>query len=81
MKKARIKELRSKLRVTQAEFADIVGCSLPAVEHWERGYRCPGDLFEDRLERLWRKVKALEKHNEAIKADTFADFKKEDESE
>ena len=31
-----IKEIRKKLQFTQAEFAQLVGCSKPTVERWER---------------------------------------------
>jgi transcriptional regulator with XRE-family HTH domain len=64
MKQERIKKLRKMLGITQYQLAEIIGCSLPAVEHWERGYRNPGDLFEGRLEKLWKKASMLEKHNE-----------------
>ena len=54
MKKAKINELRRNLGLTQAELAAVVGCSLPCVEHWSRGYRSPSEVFDTRLRRLQR---------------------------
>lgn len=31
-----IKEIRKRLQLTQAEFARLIGCSMPTVERWER---------------------------------------------
>jgi putative transcriptional regulator len=36
-----VKAIRSKLKMTQARFADTFGFSLDAVKHWEGGRRTP----------------------------------------
>jgi DNA-binding transcriptional regulator YiaG len=36
-----IKELRTKAGLTQAQFAELLGCSKRAVESWEGGKREP----------------------------------------
>jgi putative transcriptional regulator len=36
-----VKAIRSKLKMTQARFADTFGFSLDAVKHWEGGRRMP----------------------------------------
>ena len=78
MKKAKIKELRKKLGITQAELSEIIGCSLPSVEHWERGYRNPGDEYGERLERLWRIANRLEKAGKYFDASMIPEIQKED---
>ena len=58
MKPQKITEIRTRLGITQADLAKILGCSLHSVEHWSRGYRSPNETFELRLTRLDRLAKS-----------------------
>lgn len=42
-----IKEMRTKLSMTQKEFSDCVGIPLHNIKHWESGFRTPPDYVVD----------------------------------
>lgn len=54
VKPVEVKAVRKALHVTQLDFANVVGVSLPTVKAWERGARKP-DGVASRLIRLLKK--------------------------
>lgn len=52
--KLAIKEMRKKLHISQAEFAEAMGVSMRTVGSWERGESLP------RAEQLWNCAEVLE---------------------
>lgn len=63
-----IKEIRKKLQFTQAEFAQLVGCSKPTIERWERSEENISGL-------ICLIVKMLEKYPEYVSAIKVPDKK------
>ena len=47
-----IKELRTKLGMTQKEFATYMGIPLSTIRHWEIGYRTPPDYVVSLIKRV-----------------------------
>ena len=47
--------------MTKQEFAAVLGCSWHSVSSWEVERRFPGEDFDDKLDRLDRKVRALDR--------------------
>ena len=47
-----IKRLRKRLKMTQQEFADAIGCTWRAVAHWEAGTRGVSPLAQRAIERV-----------------------------
>ncbi len=47
-----ILQFRVRLGLTQAQFAERVGCSTQAVSFWERGTRTPTGLYAQAIRRL-----------------------------
>ncbi len=47
-----IKELRTKLGMTQKEFAAYMGIPLSTIRHWEIGYRTPPDYVISLIKRV-----------------------------
>ncbi len=47
-----IKELRHRLKLTQAALANKIGCSLQAVCNWETGRSHPHRMFRKKLEEI-----------------------------
>lgn len=52
MTKEQIKELRTKLGMTQKEFADKVGTTIQTISNWENGVFEPLPVYQKKLERL-----------------------------
>ena len=50
-----IKELRSKLKLTQQELADAIGVDLVTVAAWEASRKRPSNLAKRQLSRLSNK--------------------------
>ena len=50
-----IKELRSKLKLTQQELADAIGVDLVTVAAWETNHKRPSNLAKRKLARLSNK--------------------------
>ncbi len=50
------RRIRERLRMTQAEFAQAIGCSVQAVQKWDQGKANPGRLITDRLARLEKRA-------------------------
>jgi DNA-binding transcriptional regulator YiaG len=46
---ALVKQLRTRLRLTQEQFAQKVGVTYSTVNHWENGKRCPQPFLLRRL--------------------------------
>jgi len=55
MKKEDVKALRKKLGLTQSQFAEKMGVTLQAVQHWEQGRRAVAGAAEKLMECLGRK--------------------------
>jgi DNA-binding transcriptional regulator YiaG len=53
---AGIRELREQLGLTQAQFAERLGCSTQAVSFWERGTRSPTGLYAKAVRELLAEV-------------------------
>ena len=51
-----VKELRKKLKLTQAEFAGKMKVSEGTVSRWERGDQKPRPRHIRIMERLWKKL-------------------------
>lgn len=47
-----IRAVRQRLGLTQAQFAERLGCSTQAVSFWERGARTPTGLYARAVRRL-----------------------------
>lgn len=47
-----IKQLRTRLGLTQAQLAGRLGCALSTVTMWEQGHRSPDSLRSDALDAL-----------------------------
>ena len=45
----RIAKLRTKLKLTQAEFADLIGVNRISVSHWELGKNIPGEAQKRKI--------------------------------
>lgn len=60
-----IKSIRSKMGMTQTEFADALGVSQMAVSHWENGLRRPSGSAEIL-------IKMLKKQARGKKAEIFS---------
>ncbi len=57
-----IKEIRNKLNLTQAVFAEILGVSIKTVEAWESGKNVPNGPAQRILDLLNKEKDFLEKH-------------------
>ena len=44
--------IRHLLGLTQAQFAERLGCSVHAVEKWEQGTRAPNAVFQVKIDAL-----------------------------
>jgi putative transcriptional regulator len=45
-------DLRLRLGLTQAQFAELLGCSINAVEKWEQGQRQPNAEFQAKIDAI-----------------------------
>lgn len=52
---AKIKEIRSKLGISQEALARLIGVSLQTVSRWERGFFNPSQLAMEKIEKLEEK--------------------------
>ena len=52
-----IKEIRTKLNLTQQELAQQIGVSVVVISRWERGVSHPSKLAQRELARLEKRVK------------------------
>ena len=57
-----IKEIRNKLKLTQAVFAEVLGVSIKTVEAWESGRNIPNGSAQRILDLLKKDNSFLEKH-------------------
>ena len=57
--RALIKDVRSQLKMSQAEFANYIGGNLPTLQRWEAGTASPGGLMTARLIEAGIPVKAV----------------------
>lgn len=55
-----IQAARRRLGLTQAEFAERIGCSALAVSFWERGTRAPTGLYARAVQALVDEANAQE---------------------
>jgi DNA-binding transcriptional regulator YiaG len=55
-----IRTLRERLGLTQAQFAERLGCSAQAVSFWERGTRSPTGLYARAVRELLAEVEGAE---------------------
>jgi len=53
-KKINVKALRDRLRLTQVEFAYLVGGAVGTISRWENGVAIPRGLYARRLEEIDR---------------------------
>lgn len=44
-----IRFFRMQHGLSQAQFAELIGCSLQTASHWEQGRFAPSDLYRDRV--------------------------------
>ncbi len=54
-----ILQFRVRLDLTQAQYAERLGCSTQAVSFWERGTRTPTGLYAQAIRRLMAEAAAL----------------------
>jgi DNA-binding transcriptional regulator YiaG len=64
MNAQQIKELRSKLDLSQENFAREIGVTLGTVARWERGSGVPSPLALEKLEKLARQNQRKEESND-----------------
>lgn len=57
MNKQQIKELRFMLDMTQEQFAEKIGASVPTVRGWEAGKNPPNERFDFKLRKLKNEIK------------------------
>jgi len=60
MNKEQVKALRKRLGLTQSKFAEKMGVTLQAVQHWEQGRRSVAGSAEKLMECLGKKRKIKE---------------------
>jgi transcriptional regulator with XRE-family HTH domain len=56
--KEHVRETRTKLGMTQSEFAQILGVSLPLVQRWEGGLSEPGRLQSEIIAKINQQLKS-----------------------
>ena len=55
----RIRTVRERLNLSQSELARRWGFSRPLLGMWEKGSRNPSGLYREKLEKILRKIEAL----------------------
>jgi len=55
------KALRSKLQLTQEQFAAKLGVTVSTVNRWENGKNKPSPMAKLRIEELWQEVRSSKK--------------------
>lgn len=63
---ARIKKLRERLGLTQAEFGDAIGVTQQSVQRWESGERNVSQLASRELDRKNSEQPALKKNTQGV---------------
>lgn len=76
----RVTALRSRLGLTQAQFAERVGCGQTTVSMWEAGERHPAGLYAAALDALDTEAAPLPPRLSASLATTASDFDADAES-
>lgn len=53
--KTKLKEIRQELKLTQTEFAEVIGVRQATISDWERGIKLPSRLAKRSIEMLYHK--------------------------
>lgn len=59
-----IKEIRQKMKLTQQDFACVLGVSISTVARWELGKSEPSKMAQVRVRDVWRQF--LKEHGNAV---------------
>lgn len=81
--KERIKQIRKEIKMTQSEFAKVIGCSQQAITYYETGLRTPSGAVmtticrEFNISENWLRTGEGEMHNKVTRASEIATITKQ----
>jgi len=56
MTKEEIIHIRKSLRLTQEQFAALLGCAFTSVNRWEMGHAAPSRLYQKEIRELFKNM-------------------------